>query len=80
MTRTAGVPYALMRHADDWNSTIGAGDTLIAGMLYALICHADDWNTEAQLRFAVDIATEKVARDGFTGLGAKAIQLMQQHD
>jgi hypothetical protein len=51
-------------------STIGAGDTFIAGMLYGLIHHAEDWDTATQLRFAVDLATEKIQRDGFARLGS----------
>jgi ketohexokinase len=38
-------------------------------MLYGLICHTDDWCPEAKLRFAVDLATKKVQREGFAGLG-----------
>ncbi|KAK3378459.1 Ribokinase-like protein [Podospora didyma] len=48
--------------------TLGAGDTFIAGMLYGLICHADDWSQKAKLTFAVELATEKVQREGFAGL------------
>jgi ketohexokinase len=48
---------------------VGAGDTFIAGMLYGLICHTDDWDREAKLRFAVELATKKVQREGFAGLG-----------
>ncbi|KAK0614121.1 Ribokinase-like protein, partial [Immersiella caudata] len=48
--------------------TVGAGDTFIAGMLYGLICHTDDWSREAKLRFAVELATKKVQREGFAGL------------
>ncbi|SPN98912.1 uncharacterized protein DNG_01951 [Cephalotrichum gorgonifer] len=53
--------------------TIGAGDTFIAGMLYGLTCHQADWDTRAKLRFAVDLATLKVQRDGFDGLGRDAL-------
>lgn len=52
------------------NSTVGAGDTFIAGMLYGLICHTSDWSQEAKLRFAVELATSKVQREGFAGLKA----------
>ncbi|KAK0638688.1 Ribokinase-like protein [Cercophora newfieldiana] len=45
--------------------TIGAGDTFIAGMLYSLICHTPQ---AAKLRFAVELATAKVQREGFAGL------------
>lgn len=54
------------------NSTIGAGDTFIAGMLYGLTCRRADWDTRAKLRFAVDLATLKVQREGFDGLGRDA--------
>ncbi|CAI4210230.1 unnamed protein product [Parascedosporium putredinis] len=49
--------------------TIGAGDTFIAGMLYALTCHSADWDTKTKLEFAVELATLKVQREGFEGLG-----------
>ncbi|KLO79942.1 uncharacterized protein LW93_7387 [Fusarium fujikuroi] len=48
---------------------VGAGDTFIAGMLYGLICHPDDWTMGAKLGFAVRLATVKVQREGFDGLG-----------
>lgn len=54
----------------DSRSTIGAGDTFIAGVLFGLLCHSADWDTEATLRFAVDLATQKVKIDGLAGLGA----------
>lgn len=38
-------------------------------MLYALACHSIDWDTRAKLRFAVNLATLKVQREGFEGLG-----------
>ncbi|CAF3462190.1 unnamed protein product, partial [Fusarium graminearum] len=48
---------------------VGAGDTFIAGMLYGLICHPGDWSTGTKLSFAVQLATLKVQREGFDGLG-----------
>ncbi|RBR14087.1 hypothetical protein FVER53590_08014 [Fusarium verticillioides] len=48
---------------------VGAGDTFIAGMLYGLICHPDDWSMGQKLGFAVRLATLKVQREGFDGLG-----------
>jgi ketohexokinase len=56
----------------DGRSTIGAGDTFIAGVLFGLLCHSADWDTDATLRFAVDLATQKVQMNGFAGLGAVA--------
>ncbi|KAF5025908.1 hypothetical protein F66182_2027 [Fusarium sp. NRRL 66182] len=50
-------------------SAVGAGDTFIAGMLYGLICHPGDWSTGKKLGFAVQLATLKVQREGFDGLG-----------
>ena len=50
------------------HSAIGAGDTFIAGMIFGLLRHDRDWNPEAKLRFAVDLATAKVQREGFEGL------------
>ncbi|KAG4218889.1 hypothetical protein PC116_g32631, partial [Phytophthora cactorum] len=50
--------------------TVGAGDTFIAGMLFGLLCHDDDWDTEKKVQFAVQLATCKVQRDGFDGLGS----------
>ena len=62
-----------LRLTRDWcNSTIGAGDTFIAAMLYGLTCHWADWDIRAKLRFAVDMATLKVQREGFEGLGRDA--------
>lgn len=67
-------------------STVGAGDTFIAGILYSLVCHDNDtnddqhsrredcyyWNDREKLTFAVRLATLKVQREGFNGLGAAA--------
>lgn len=52
-----------------WNSAVGAGDTFIAGMLYGLICRNTKWDIQRCLRFAVNLATLKVQREGFRGLG-----------
>lgn len=52
------------------NSSVGAGDTFVAGMLFALTCHPRDWDAAKGLRFAVQLATCKVQRDGFTGVGS----------
>ncbi|ETS76693.1 hypothetical protein PFICI_12080 [Pestalotiopsis fici W106-1] len=51
---------------------VGAGDTFIAGILFGLLCKADadaDADVEARLRFAVQLATCKVKREGFSDLG-----------
>lgn len=49
-------------------SAIGAGDTFIAGALFGAL--ARDMHPLAKnLQFAVDLATLKVQRDGFTDLG-----------
>ncbi|KAK3187067.1 hypothetical protein K4F52_004233 [Lecanicillium sp. MT-2017a] len=48
---------------------VGAGDTFIAGMLYGLICRNTKWDIQRCLRFAVNLATLKVQREGFRGLG-----------
>lgn len=52
---------------------MGAGDTFIAGMLYGLVCHADDWSVGQKVSFAVRLATLKVQREGFDGLGADVL-------
>ncbi|KAH7166144.1 Ribokinase-like protein [Dactylonectria macrodidyma] len=49
---------------------VGAGDTFVAGMLYGLVCHTDEWSVGQKLSFAVRLATLKVQREGFAGLGA----------
>ncbi|KAI0885280.1 Ribokinase-like protein [Annulohypoxylon maeteangense] len=54
--------------------TVGAGDTFIAGMLFGLLCHHEDWNTERKVQFAVQLATCKVQRDGFDGVGAEVLK------
>ncbi|KAL6855761.1 Ribokinase-like protein, partial [Trichoderma novae-zelandiae] len=50
--------------------SVGAGDTFVAGMLYSLVCRSRDWDVSHGLRFAVHLATAKVQREGFQGLGA----------
>ncbi|KAM4056102.1 pfkB family carbohydrate kinase domain-containing protein [Hirsutella rhossiliensis] len=54
-------------------STVGAGDTFIAGMLYGLVCREKTWHLSQSVRFAVDLATLKVQREGFQGLGADMV-------
>jgi ketohexokinase len=49
---------------------IGAGDTFIAGVLYGLLRHPSDWPLAQRLEFASSLATLKVQREGFAGLGA----------
>ncbi|KAK8147398.1 hypothetical protein G3M48_001648, partial [Beauveria asiatica] len=52
--------------------SVGAGDTFIAGMLYGLTTggrEAKSWDARRCVRFAVDLATLKVQREGFAGLG-----------
>lgn len=53
---------------------MGAGDTFIAGMLYGLTQRGGSegglgWDARRCVRFAVDLATLKVQREGFAGLG-----------
>ncbi|KAM0260722.1 hypothetical protein ACHAQJ_002638 [Trichoderma viride] len=50
--------------------SVGAGDTFVAGMLYSLVCRNRAWDVSHGLRFAVHLATTKVQREGFQGLGA----------
>ncbi|KAL7931154.1 Ribokinase-like protein [Trichoderma chlorosporum] len=50
--------------------SVGAGDTFVAGMLYSLVCRDRSWDVSRGLRFAVHLATTKVQREGFQGLGA----------
>ncbi|KAF4585564.1 Ribokinase-like protein [Ophiocordyceps camponoti-floridani] len=53
--------------------TIGAGDTFLAGMLYGLFCRETTrWDVQQTVRFAVQLATLKVQREGFGGLGLAA--------
>lgn len=51
------------------SSTIGAGDTFIAGILYGLLWRKDDWDMVRKLAFANELASRKVCREGFGGLG-----------
>lgn len=60
------------------NSSVGAGDTFVAGMLYGLICQADTWDVTHKLGFAVALATLKVQREGFDGLGNDIRMNMQR--
>jgi ketohexokinase len=48
--------------------TIGAGDTFIAGLLFQLTNDAES-TLESKLQYAVEIASRKVYREGFQGLG-----------
>lgn len=50
-------------------SSIGAGDTFIAGVLYGLLSRAE-WDARTTVGFAVELASRKVEREGFGGLGA----------
>ena len=52
-----------------FDSTIGAGDTLIAGMLFGLTCHFDDWALDRKLTFANELAGRKVVQEGLHDLG-----------
>ncbi|KAJ6782981.1 hypothetical protein PWT90_08360 [Aphanocladium album] len=53
--------------------SVGAGDTFVAGMLYGLTTGGGEeespWDVRRCVRFAVDLATMKVQREGFAGLG-----------
>ncbi|KAI0168225.1 Ribokinase-like protein [Pestalotiopsis sp. NC0098] len=49
--------------------TVGAGDTFIAGILFGLLIYDSDWALQRKLQFAVQLATCKVQREGFQGLG-----------
>lgn len=39
-------------------------------MLYGLVCREETWQLSQSVKFAVDLATLKVQREGFEGLGA----------
>ena len=52
-----------------FDSTVGAGDTLIAGMLFGLNCHFDDWALDHKLAFANELAGRKVVQEGLHDLG-----------
>ncbi|PMB68112.1 hypothetical protein BM221_006289 [Beauveria bassiana] len=61
--------------------SVGAGDTFIAGMLYGLITGGYEntpWDARRCVRFAVDLATLKVQREGFAGLGHDVIQTQKR--
>ncbi|KAL9571088.1 hypothetical protein ACKAV7_004426 [Fusarium commune] len=62
-------PEQCLKAEGHQKAAVGAGDTFIAGMLYGLICHPDDWSMGKKLGFAVRLATLKVQREGFDGLG-----------
>lgn len=52
--------------------SVGAGDTFIAGILYGFTAGSRGdagWDARRCVRFAVDLATLKVQREGFAGLG-----------
>lgn len=55
-------------HKRRLDSTIGAGDTFIGGVLFGLVGHPGPWEAPKVLRFAVELATLKVQREGFRGL------------
>lgn len=52
---------------------MGAGDTFIAGVLFGLACLPDQWDDAEALRFAADLATLKVQREGFRGLAGEMV-------
>ncbi|KND93621.1 Ketohexokinase [Tolypocladium ophioglossoides CBS 100239] len=64
-----GVFAAPWRISQEEFPAVGAGDTFIAGMLYGLVCPTKAWGISQSVRFAVNLATLKVQREGF-GLGA----------
>lgn len=43
-------------------------------MLYGLLRYPTDWDTRAKLSFAVGLASLKVQREGFEGLGLDALR------
>ncbi|KAH6658349.1 Ribokinase-like protein [Truncatella angustata] len=53
--------------------TVGAGDTFVAGILFALLCHLEDGDVESTVRFAVQLATCKVQKEGFGGVGREVM-------
>ncbi|PNY24844.1 Ketohexokinase [Tolypocladium capitatum] len=69
--RLAGPAVLQLTCSSSNDSAVGAGDTFIAGMLYGLVCPTTAWGVGRSLRFAVNLATLKVQREGF-GLGADA--------
>ncbi|GKT58877.1 pfkB family kinase [Colletotrichum tofieldiae] len=64
-----GASCLTLKNRQLFASSVGAGDTFVAGMLYGLICQADTWDMADKLGFAVQLATLKVQREGFRGLG-----------
>ncbi|KAH9992185.1 Ribokinase-like protein [Xylariaceae sp. FL0662B] len=66
---TVSVPATLPGQAIQVVDTVGAGDTFIAGLLFGMLCHQEDWDAEMKVRFAVQLATCKVQREGFDGVG-----------
>ncbi|TQV99251.1 hypothetical protein V2A60_004734 [Cordyceps javanica] len=61
--------------------SVGAGDTFIAGMLFVLSKNSLDgapWDAYRCVRFAVDLATLKVQREGFAGLGDDIMHLQKR--
>ncbi|KAL7974875.1 Ribokinase-like protein [Trichoderma sp. SZMC 28014] len=63
-------PVESRAKSDTVVDSVGAGDTFIAGMLYSLVCRNKTWHVSHGLSFAVHLATTKVQREGFQGLGA----------
>lgn len=71
-TRVSNSPFC--------NSAVGAGDTFIAGALYKLVTSdSHDDNLARSLQFAVNLATMKVQREGFGGLGSDVSKLSAWH-
>ncbi|KAJ3497829.1 hypothetical protein NLG97_g1603 [Lecanicillium saksenae] len=61
--------------------SVGAGDTFIAGILYGLTTGGHEearWDARRCVRFAVDLATMKVQREGFAGLGDDIMQAQKR--
>lgn len=63
-------PVESRAKSDTVVDSVGAGDTFIAGMLYSVVCRNKTWHVSHGLSFAVHLATTKVQREGFQGLGA----------
>lgn len=58
-------------------STVGAGDTFIAGIIFALLCQNEDGDVESKVQFAVQLATCKVQKEGFGGVGREVMENAQ---
>jgi ketohexokinase len=43
-------------------------------MLFALLCHDKDGDVESKVRFAVQLATCKVQKEGFGGVGGDVME------